>query len=124
MLRVAGNILDNDIIGSVEYAIVHLKTNLIVVLGHSSCGAVTAALEGSSLSPELSGLISKIHLRPDSNDVNENAVYNAGQIAVELQHKLDDWNIGQRHIRVVSAFYHIDSGVVDFLEEHSHGKEA
>ncbi len=119
VIRVAGNILNPDIIGSIEYAIVHLKTNLIVVLGHSSCGAVTAALNAEPLSAELDGLIKKIHLHPHSHDVNENAVYNANVIAKELQHKLNEWDTKHRHIRVVSAF----SGVVDFQEEHRHDKE-
>jgi len=47
VVRVAGNIGGADDLGSVEYAVIHLSTPLVVVLGHESCGAVTAAL-GSS----------------------------------------------------------------------------
>jgi len=45
VVRVAGNIVDTDVVASVEYAVDHLDTHLIIVLGHSGCGAVTAALE-------------------------------------------------------------------------------
>lgn len=45
VVRVAGNIVDTDVTASIEYAVDHLETQLVVVLGHSSCGAVTAAYQ-------------------------------------------------------------------------------
>lgn len=45
MVCVAGNVVDTDVIASVEYAIDHLGTELILVMGHSHCGAVTATLD-------------------------------------------------------------------------------
>jgi carbonic anhydrase len=45
VIRVAGNVMAPDVVGSVEYAVGHLGTPLVVVLGHQGCGAVTAALE-------------------------------------------------------------------------------
>jgi carbonic anhydrase len=45
VVRVAGNIVDPATLGSIDYAVEHLKTPLLVVLGHEQCGAVTAALE-------------------------------------------------------------------------------
>lgn len=45
VIRVAGNVLGDDVIGSLEYAVHHVKTPLIVVLGHEGCGAVTAAVQ-------------------------------------------------------------------------------
>ncbi|HKW13375.1 MAG TPA: carbonic anhydrase [Candidatus Krumholzibacteria bacterium] len=47
VIRTAGNRLDDIVLASVEYAVEHLGTNLIVVLGHERCGAVTAAIEAS-----------------------------------------------------------------------------
>ncbi|MCK5571699.1 MAG: carbonic anhydrase [Bacteroidetes bacterium] len=44
VIRVAGNVIGRDEIGSIEYAVDHLQTQLVVVLGHEGCGAVTAAL--------------------------------------------------------------------------------
>lgn len=45
VIRVAGNVLTDDVIGSIEYARIHLNSQLLVILGHEGCGAVTAALE-------------------------------------------------------------------------------
>lgn len=46
VIRVAGNVLDNHQMGSVEYAAMHLRCGHIIVLGHTGCGAVAAALKG------------------------------------------------------------------------------
>jgi len=48
VIRAAGNLVDDYGLGSIEYAVDHLGTRLIVVLGHERCGAVTAALAGGS----------------------------------------------------------------------------
>src|SRR3954453_23027803 len=48
VVRVAGNVVANDIIGSLAYAVGHVHTPLVIILGHEGCGAVTAALEGPS----------------------------------------------------------------------------
>jgi carbonic anhydrase len=45
VIRVAGNVVDTDVTASIEYAIDHLNTKLIVVMGHTSCGAVTATVD-------------------------------------------------------------------------------
>ena len=47
VVRVAGNVIDKIELGSVEYAVEHLKAPLIVVMGHENCGAVEAAVEAS-----------------------------------------------------------------------------
>lgn len=46
VIRVAGNVISDHVLGSIEYAVEHLGTNLVVVLGHTGCGAVNAALHG------------------------------------------------------------------------------
>ncbi len=45
VIRVAGNVIDTDVTGSIEYGVDHLGTKLVVVMGHDGCGAVTAALQ-------------------------------------------------------------------------------
>ncbi len=45
VIRVAGNVVAPDVVGSIQYAVAHLKTPLILVMGHEGCGAVTAAVE-------------------------------------------------------------------------------
>lgn len=59
-IRTAGQVLDNSVIGSVEYAVEHLGVRLIVVLGHESCGAVSAAVELVNQGAELSGSVSTL----------------------------------------------------------------
>src|SRR5207302_2514500 len=61
VLRVAGNIADPAVIGSVEYAVGHLHVPLVVVLGHESCGAVQAALEGKPLPGQLGWLVKQVY---------------------------------------------------------------
>jgi hypothetical protein len=50
-IPVAGNVCSGDEIGSVEYGVLHVKTPLLVVMGHSKCGAVTAVVKGLNLDP-------------------------------------------------------------------------
>src|SRR5262249_23918009 len=58
-IRVAGNVVNDDELGSLEYA-AHVGVKLVVVLGHTKCGAVKGALEGVQLG-NLTGLLDKIH---------------------------------------------------------------
>src|SRR5262252_9569528 len=60
VIRVAGNIVDDAVLGSIEYAVEHLDTKLIVVLGHEKCGAVSAAVEGGDVPGHLKALVAAI----------------------------------------------------------------
>lgn len=61
VVRVAGNVADPAALGSLEYAVEHLHSTLLVVLGHERCGAVLAALSGETMpSPSLAALVGKI----------------------------------------------------------------
>lgn len=60
VLRVAGNTADPKMVGSLEYAIEHLGANIVVVMGHSKCGAVDAALSGAQLPGSLPDVIAPI----------------------------------------------------------------
>ncbi len=57
VVRDAGNIATQTDIGSIEYAVDHLGTHLVVVLGHSKCGAVTAAVEGGEAPPNIKAIV-------------------------------------------------------------------
>jgi len=59
-IRLAGNIIAEDVLGSLQYAAAHLHTSLIVVLGHEGCGAVTATLEEMLNTPKESGHIESL----------------------------------------------------------------
>src|SRR5262249_21918335 len=65
VLRVAGNVTDPAVIGSIEYAVEHLHAPLIVVMGHEACGAVKAALGGQPLPGDLGTLIKMVRAGRD-----------------------------------------------------------
>src|SRR5205085_7106349 len=60
VVRVAGNLVDDYALGSIEYAVEHLGARLIVVLGHKRCGAVSAALAGGSAPGHIDSLVRDI----------------------------------------------------------------
>lgn len=64
VIRVAGNVVDPNITGSVEYGVDHLKTQVVIVMGHEGCGAVTAALQSTEKQAEepneIQSLVSRI----------------------------------------------------------------
>ena len=60
VIRVAGNIVDDEILGSIEYAVEHLGTKLIMVLGHEKCGAVSAAVEGGIAPGHIQAVVAAI----------------------------------------------------------------
>lgn len=62
VVRIAGNVVDEAALASVEYAVAHLGCRLVVVLGHSSCGAVKAAIADAKDTPAVAGLVS--HIKP------------------------------------------------------------
>ena len=60
VIQNAGNVNDTSVLGSIQYAIQHLKTPLIIVLGHTCCGAVTAAHQNKKMKGPLKDLITQI----------------------------------------------------------------
>lgn len=124
VIRVAGNIIDDAILGSIEYSAAHLHTPLMVVLGHSKCGAVGATAAGGELEGHLPSLAKAIQPAVDKakemdGDLVDNAVrINAKMVAEQLRTSkpvlADLVNAGK--LKVVAARYDIDSGLVDFLD--------
>ncbi len=124
VIRVAGNIIDDAVLGSIEYAAAHLHTPLMVVLGHSKCGAVGATVAGGELEGHLPSLAEAIQPAVDQvkgqpGDAVENAVRaNAKMVAEQLRTSepvlAELVQAGQ--LKVVAARYDIDSGVVDILD--------
>lgn len=127
--RVAGNIVDKSTLGSIEYGIGHLKTHVVVVMGHEGCGAVKAAF----LSPEeraqeteniqfllneIVPSISKISkIRDEKAKMREAVIANVRQQVQNLKKvKFIQDSIVSNRIAVIGAFYEITSGAVDFLE--------
>lgn len=120
VLRVAGNIANTDTIASIEYAVAHLGTEVIVVMGHESCGAVGAALAGGDNGYNLNHLLAQIEpakAQAGSGDINVVVKKNAELSAKDLYERsaIIKGAVDQGKLKIVSAFYNLGSGQVDFL---------
>lgn len=117
VIRDAGNVMDDFQIGSVEYAAGHLGTNLVVVLGHTQCGAVGAALSGGaegfikSITDEIKAAIG------DEKDAYKASCLNVRNSIEKIEKGLQI-PAGEKKdgLRVVGAIYHIEDGSVEFLK--------
>jgi len=121
VIRVAGNITDAAVIGSIEYAVEHLKTPLIVVLGHEKCGAVTAAMSGGGDTHDhIQALVEAIapvvaEAKKDPKDPLDAAVrLNVQKVVGELasSEPILAHESKEGRIRVVGAYYSLDTGAV------------
>jgi carbonic anhydrase len=122
VIRTAGNLVDDYALGSIEYAVEHLGTRLIVVLGHERCGAVGAAVESGSAPGHVGALVhdirpavNAVHGRP--GDTLENAIdENAARVAAKIRHKAQ-LGAAAAQVRVVKGHYDLDSGKVAWLAD-------
>ncbi|MBX9656360.1 carbonic anhydrase [bacterium] len=129
VIRVAGNVISPDVEGSLQYALLHLKTPLIVVLGHQGCGAVTASLaemDGKANEPRLINDLTKLII-PGLKGLNP-ALAGASRLAAAVQanvywamEQLKQIPEGQIHlndkkVKLVGGIYQLDSGRVQFLD--------
>lgn len=117
-VRCAGNTAFDNAIASLEYAVSVLDTRLILVMGHSGCGAVKAAMGRAPLTPLLEQLVKPIRASLQSGDdlthaVQGNARYAAGQLTLRSKVLQEAFAQGQLTIR--SAFCDIGTGVVSLL---------
>ena len=127
VIRVAGNIVAPSQIGSVEFAASNLGTRLVVVLGHSNCGAVDATLkelsqEQETRSPNLQSIVNRI--RPalevlDNPSLRDAVAANVRNSVEQLRHGSDilEKLIDSDDLTVVGAEYSIESGVVEFFDD-------
>lgn len=122
VIRVAGNIVDDAVLGSIEYAVVHLGTKLIVVLGHEKCGAVSAAVEGGNPPGHLKTLVDAIKVSVDEtantpgDRIHNCVIVNARRVARQIRESeplLKDY--AGKGLKVVSADYVLDTGRVSLL---------
>lgn len=125
VIRVAGNIVAPSLIGSVEFAADRFGTRLVVVLGHSSCGAIQATLEelhrpSTNQSPNLKAIVDRIRPAVDPRD-DEQTAMRANILASvnQLRHgsSIIEGLVGSNGLVIVGAWYSLESGVVEFLEE-------
>jgi carbonic anhydrase len=131
VLRVAGNVINDDIIGSMEYACGAVGTKLILVLGHSKCGAVKGACQGVELG-KLTQLLDKLQpavskaaaempdvSKTDSKFVETVAHHNIIDSMDDIlaQSDLLKGLFTEGKIGIAGAYYNIDNGEVEFMKE-------
>ncbi len=121
VIRVAGNVLDNHQLGSIEYAAEHLGTKLIVMLGHTHCGAVSAVIEGES-GGFIDYILKDIALAiGDEKDDYKASCMNVRHGVERIRHELEIHPIEDENgLEVIGAMYHIEDGRFEFLPD---GKE-
>ena len=112
VIRNAGNVVDEDVLGSIEYAVEHLGTKLVVVMGHSSCGAVTAACQGGELPGHVKTISERIRPSLDvACRIDDNARRHAQRTAQMIA---ENPIVKHEKADVVAAFYNIRSGGVEW----------
>ncbi len=124
VIRNAGNVLDEHILGSIEYAVHHLGVNLVVVLGHGSCGAVGAAMSDEKESPEIESIKKSIEpaitLCKKENHYSYEEVIKA-HAKMDVDNILKDKDVANdaksRGVLILPAFYDLKTGKVEFLKK-------
>jgi carbonic anhydrase len=120
VIRTAGEVLDAPGLGSIEYAVEHLGSPLIVVLGHQRCGAVVAAVAGDKAPGHIDALVKAIRpavveTKGKPGDHVDNAVRaNVSRVVRQLKNSqpiLAEFSHAGK-VRIVGAYYDLDSGVV------------
>ncbi|MFW6224964.1 MAG: carbonic anhydrase family protein [Bacteroidota bacterium] len=127
-IRIAGNIVNEDILGSMEFACKVANAKLIVVMGHTKCGAITSAYNEFKMG-FISNLLSKVQpainmvkeTKKQQDNVNddliENVILNNIQLTIEQirnESKLLQEMETSGHIRIIGALYDIATGKVEF----------
>ena len=117
VIRTAGNVIGDHALGSVEYGVEHLGAKLVVVLGHTNCGAVDAALNGGAhgyietITDEISACL------PDDCDPREAEILNVeNSISRIISSEIMSEFTHTGAVSVVGAIYNIESGIVEFFD--------
>lgn len=125
VIRNAGNVLDNQVIGSVEYAIVHAGVKLVVVMGHEKCGAIKATCSEAHEDKYIESLTCFIKpsvekAKTQSGDLYENISKNNAKAAakgfVESNPVIADY-VKNHGVKIIPAYYCLHTGAVEFLKD-------
>jgi len=123
MIRVAGNIVDDVVLGSIEYAAAHLDVPLLMVMGHTNCGAVAATCAGGCPKGHIDRITSFIkpvadEVRSQDGDHVTNTVH---ALAKSVAHELETSKpilaelVDSGQLKVVASVYDIETGKVEIL---------
>jgi carbonic anhydrase len=122
VIRTAGNLVDDYALGSIEYAVGHLGTRLIVVLGHARCGAVKAALGGDSAPGHINSLVRDIQpavtaAKGKEGDALVNAIHeNDAEVAAKVRKEAQLGELASQ-VKIVEGYYNLDTGKVEWKAE-------
>ena len=126
ILRVAGNVVDPIVLGSIEYAAEHLHTGTLLVLGHESCGAVKATLAGGEAPPNIGQLVKRIEpaaqIAKDKH-LDGNGTLNAAieeNVRLQMQNAVEQSEVlremvAHKKLWIAGGVYGLQSGKVRFL---------
>ncbi|MCH5279157.1 MAG: carbonic anhydrase [Christensenellaceae bacterium] len=115
VIRVAGNVIDNHQLGSIEYAVEHLGCRLVVVMGHDHCGAVDSAINHQ---PENYIKFITDEIRKAIGEETDDYVaccLNVRHSVKVIEAGLKIRQHGEHDLRVCGALYHLEDGRVEFL---------
>ena len=118
-IRLAGNVVDDDALGSIEYGVAHANAPLIVVMGHESCGAVIAAYnkytKGTAVEGNIEEIVEEIEPSIGKDKTLDNAIRtNVTNVANEIKNdQIIKKLIDSGKVKVVEAYYSLD-GKVEF----------
>jgi len=123
VIRVAGNVANVSSLASIEYAVAHLNVKLIVVLGHENCGAITAALDDHEGEEEKNFRHLFRYIAPAMRAVKEKTINNIviknaelTSLSIYKNSRIIQKEVDNKQVKIISAYYHLDSGKVDFYE--------
>ena len=126
IVRVAGNVINDEVLGSIEYSVDHLGTRLILVLGHQSCGAVKAARETIAAKGKAPGHIESLvaAIKPAveataKDDLETTVKANVKNVvqALRASTPILKAKVDSGDAQVIGGYYSLDTGAVTFLDE-------
>lgn len=123
VIRVAGNVVDEVVLASIEYATEHLHSPLLMVLGHSNCGAVEATINGGELEGHISSITSEIQQALDAvkdkpGDLLDNTIRAHARLTsqrLESSEPILAKLVDADKLKVVAAYYDLNTGIVEIL---------
>jgi len=122
VVRTAGNLIDDHALGSIEYAVAYAGARLIVVLGHTRCGAVTAALESDHAPGHIDSLVRDIQPAviaakgKPGDALDATITENARLVAAQVKAKAALGDLA-KEVRIVSAIYDLDTGKIEWTKD-------
>jgi carbonic anhydrase len=122
IIRTAGHVVDDVVLGSIEYAVDHLGVPLLIVLGHQNCGAVQASIQSSSAPAHMSKLTSYISpviksAAGQNDDLMHSAVIANVRYTVDLLKQNEPLlaaSIRNGKLKIYGSVLNFENGVVDF----------